>query len=117
MNERRTPRRGNKRLRSSPDSITFRRKESEYMRKMVVPLACSSTNKCATRHPTLLLPLKPVNPRSFTRILLDIVPSGFSKGDEEEEVLLHYFTGTLLAVKRKEEEEIIIQQESTIYPI
>jgi hypothetical protein len=29
------------------------------MTKMVVPLARSSFDKCAARHPTLLLPLKP----------------------------------------------------------
>jgi hypothetical protein len=87
------------------------------MTKMVVPLACSSSDKCAAKQPTLILPLKPVNPSSFTRILLVIVPSGFSNGDEEEQVLLHYFTRILLAMKGREEEEIVIQQEPTTYQI
>jgi hypothetical protein len=55
MNERRTPRRGNRRLRSSLDSEIFRQKESELMTKIVIPLACSSSDKCAARHPTLLI--------------------------------------------------------------
>jgi hypothetical protein len=53
-------RRGNGRLRSSQDSVIFHRKESKLMTKMVVALACSSSDKCVARHPTLVLPLKPV---------------------------------------------------------
>jgi hypothetical protein len=45
-------RRGNGRLRSSPDSIIFRQKEPELMTKMVVSLARSSSDKCVARHPT-----------------------------------------------------------------
>jgi hypothetical protein len=52
-------RRGNERLRSSPDSAIFHQKEPELMTKMVVPLAHSSSDKCAARHPTYLFLSKP----------------------------------------------------------
>jgi hypothetical protein len=52
-------RRGNGRLRSSPDSAIFRQKEPELMTKMVVPLTRSSSDKWVARHPTFLLFLKP----------------------------------------------------------
>jgi ferredoxin len=59
MNERRAQRRGNGRLKSSPDSSIFRQKELELMNKMAAPLACSPCDKCAARYPTCLLLLKP----------------------------------------------------------
>jgi hypothetical protein len=43
-------RRGDERLRSSPDSVIFRRKEPELMTKMAVPLAHFSSDKCVARH-------------------------------------------------------------------
>jgi hypothetical protein len=98
MGERHT-RRGNRRLRSSPDFAIFCQKEPELMTKMVVLLVRSSSDKCVARHPTCLLPLEP----SFTRILLDMMPLGFSKGDKEEEGALHYFTIILLAIEGERE--------------
>jgi hypothetical protein len=59
MNERRSQRIGNGRLRSSPDSAIFRQKEPELMTKMAVPLARSSSDKYAARHPTCLFLPKP----------------------------------------------------------
>jgi hypothetical protein len=55
MNETRTQQRGNRRLRSSPDSAIFRQKEPELMTKMTVPLARSSSDKYAARHTTCFL--------------------------------------------------------------
>jgi hypothetical protein len=47
-----------------------------------------------------------VHPTYFlTRILLAIMPPGFSKRSEEEEGSLHYFTRILLAMKEKEKKE------------
>jgi hypothetical protein len=52
-------RRGNARLRSSPDSAIFRQKELQLMTKMVIPLARYSSDKCVAKHSTCLLPLEP----------------------------------------------------------
>jgi hypothetical protein len=65
------------------------------MTKMAVPWARTSSDKCAAKHPTCFL----------TRILLAIVPPGFSKRSKEEEGSLHYFTRILLAMKEKEKKE------------
>jgi hypothetical protein len=45
-----------------------------------------------SKTPYLALSPKAGKSKFFTRILLAIVPFGFSKVGEEEEVLLHYFT-------------------------
>jgi hypothetical protein len=59
-------RRGSERLRSSPDSVIFHRKEPELMTKMAVPLERSSYDKCVERHPTYLLFSKPDSHKDFS---------------------------------------------------
>jgi hypothetical protein len=88
MNEKRTQRRGNERLRSSPDSAIFCQKEPELMTQMVVPLAFSSSDKCAAD----TLPVSFSRSQILTRFPLAIMPPKFSKGGKEEEGLLYYFT-------------------------
>jgi hypothetical protein len=58
MNRRRTQQKGNGKLRSSPDSAIFHQRKPELMTKMAIPLARSSSDKCAARHPTCFLLLK-----------------------------------------------------------
>jgi hypothetical protein len=104
-------RRGNRRLISSPDSAIFRQKEPKLMTKMVVPLACSSSEKCVARHPSYLLFSK-LDPRKDSS---GYDASWISKGDEEEEGALHNFTRILLAMIMKRKRRIIIRQELVIY--
>jgi hypothetical protein len=59
MNGRETHAKRIERLRSSPDSIIFRQKEPEFMTKMAILSARSSSDKCVARHPTCFLLSKP----------------------------------------------------------